>query len=448
MIEASAPLEPARRPRGRLLGALAGLVALGAMAAGAAYGWARWREPSATGGSLASAAGPVAAAPPAAPLPAEAPADPEPAPAAAIEPAEAAANDDAPPVEAPEALAAPDFEPEPPGSELEPSPPSTAAPPWAEPSSAPAPGAPPPSAEPGSAPERAPARSAERGTPRGALFDPEAEEARLRALLAADPDDADARVALAALLESRGDRAGADALLAELERSPAESDEARRLRRIDALARLGRTDEARAELDALSPSARASEPARIGAARVALAEGRPDDAVRELAPLAESETASAAVRALYARALAAAGRPAEASQAYAASAAEDPTLPEALLGRAEAAVRSRRPDDALRTLRRLHRALESEPRPPAFRARAEFVRGRALLMAGRRADARRTLAAVVARPDAPTEAWFFLAESRVGADYRGARDAYLRYLELSPNGYYARRARHALGIAR
>jgi hypothetical protein len=35
----------------------------------------------------------------------------------------------------------------------------------------------------------------------------------------------------------------------------------------------------------------------------------------------------------------------------------------------------------------------------------------------------------------------------IGHDYLRARDAYQRYLELEPDGYYARRARRALGIS-
>ncbi|MCZ7679428.1 MAG: hypothetical protein M5U28_11970 [Sandaracinaceae bacterium] len=265
-------------------------------------------------------------------------------------------------------------------------------------------------------------------------------------MLARDPHDSDARVALAALLASRGEQDASDQVLAELEGAPGESGDARQLGRIEVLARLGRAGEAQAALDALPASARESSSARMSAARVALAASRADDAVRELAPVAQAPGASAAVLALYARALLAAGRTAEASEAYAASVAEDRTLPEALLGRAEMAVRSRRPADALRILSRLERVLASEPRPPAFHARVLFLRGRAQIMAEQRTEARRTLTAVVRRADAPSEAWFFLAESRVGVDYRGARDAYRRYLDLEPEGFYARRARNALGL--
>ncbi len=295
-----------------------------------------------------------------------------------------------------------------------------------------------PSPEPdGDAPRRASAR------PGGLIrpADPVEEEARLREALTEHPDDCEARLALAALLVEQSREQDADALLAEV----AADDDTRRLAHIAALARAGRTEEARGELDQLPAAARASTSARMSAARLDLDEGRARDAVRELEPVAGDGQAPARALALYADALLAAGRVGAASSAYSASVERDPSLPEALLGRAEMAVRSRRPNDALRILRRLERELAHTARPAAFRARVEFLRGRAELMAGDR-SARRTLHRVVGRPGAPTEAYFFLGEAMIGHDYRGARDAYLRYLELEPDGYYARRARRALGL--
>lgn len=273
-------------------------------------------------------------------------------------------------------------------------------------------------------------------------LDPAGEEARLRARLAEAPDDTDARVALAALLVSRGAEREADAVLAEHDAD----EETARLRRIDVLARAGRAQEARAELGALSEASRATPSARMSEARLALAEGRAEEAMRILQPFAQSSDASAALLALYAQAALAAGRVEAASDAYRASVERDAALPEALLGRAEMAVRSRRPHDALRTLARLERALEAQPRPPPFRSRALLIRGRAELMSGQASAARRTLARVVASPDAPSEAFFFLGEAHAGSDYRAARAAYEAYLEREPNGYYATRARRALGI--
>jgi len=272
-----------------------------------------------------------------------------------------------------------------------------------------------------------------------ASAEPGAEEARLRAALAENPGNADARVSLAVLVGARGDRDEADALLAALA-----SDEAGQLQRAEALLRMGRRDEARAAIDALPEASRAQPAARMVAARFALAAGRPDDAVAELAPLARSRDASAPLLALYARALLAAGRVAAASNAYSASMQRDARLPEALLGRAEMAVRSRRPTDAMRLLSRIDQASLR----PEHVTRFLFLRGRAQLMAGERAAARRTLEQVVQRAGAPTQAHFFLGEAHAGRDYRAAREAYERYLELEPRGYYATRARRALGLDR
>lgn len=177
------------------------------------------------------------------------------------------------------------------------------------------------------------------------------------------------------------------------------------------------------------------------AARIALAEGRASEAVEALQEFAAAPGASAALLALYARALLASGRVAAASEAYSASMERDADLPEAILGRAEMAVRSRRPADAMRLLRRV----DVGTLRPELVTRHLLLRGRAELMLGQRAAARRTLERVVERPGAPTQAWFFLGEARAGHNYRAARDAYERYLELEPEGYYATRARRAIG---
>src|SRR5690606_19970277 len=171
------------------------------------------------------------------------------------------------------------------------------------------------------------------------------------------------------------------------------------------------------------PEARRADPsARMSAARLALASGRPDDAVRELAPLARAPDASAPLLALYAQALLASGRVAAAADAYSESIERDASLPEALIGRARMAVRSRRPTVAMRILNRI----DTGALRPDLVTQVELLRGRAQLMAEQRADARRTLGRVVERPGAPAQAYFFLAEAHAGHDYRAARDAYER----------------------
>ena len=168
--------------------------------------------------------------------------------------------------------------------------------------------------------------------------------------------------------------------------------------------------------------------------------------MRELEPLATAPDASAAVLALYGRAQLAAGHVGRAARAYSASSERDAHHPAALLGRAELAVRGRRGREALFLLDRLDDALAISARPPRFVARARYLRGRALLTEGRSLEARQTLARVIATEHAPSEAFFYYAEAQVGHNHRAARDAYLRYLELEPDGYYGRRARRALGI--
>ncbi|MBX3272055.1 MAG: hypothetical protein KF729_17450, partial [Sandaracinaceae bacterium] len=204
--------------------------------------------------------------------------------------------------------------------------------------------------------------------------------------------------------------------------------------------------EARAALDALSAEERASTDGRMRAARLALASGQPDEAVRELAPLARRNGAPAPLLALYGQALLAAGQVEEAARAYASSEARDATLPEALYGRAQMAVRGRNAREAFYHLDRLDRALVVHDRPAGFRASALLLRARAQRFAGNDAEARRTFARVLATGAAPPEAYFHFAEAHVGHDGRAAREAFARYLELAPDGYYARRARRALGM--
>lgn len=214
---------------------------------------------------------------------------------------------------------------------------------------------------------------------------------------------------------------------------------------IDALVARGQLAEARARLDGLGSDDRGSVAGRMSAARLHLAAGHPDEAVHELAPLARRDGASAAVLALYGRALLAAGHVDEAARAYAGSEARDATLPEALFGRAQMAVRGRNPREALYHLDRLDEALAIHERPARFRAEALLLRGRALGFAGREPEARRIFARVIALESAPPEAFFHFAEAHVGHDGRAARDAFERYLRLAPDGFYARRARRALG---
>ncbi|HJL19546.1 MAG TPA: hypothetical protein RMH99_28040, partial [Sandaracinaceae bacterium LLY-WYZ-13_1] len=222
-------------------------------------------------------------------------------------------------------------------------------------------------------------------------------------------------------------------------------DAPRGLASIDAQIAGGALDEARASLDALSEAERRGPAARMSAARLHLAAGAPARAVQELEPLGDRPDAPAPLLALYGRALLAAGEAERAAEAFASSEARDAALPEALLGRAQMAVRARSPREALYHIRRLDLLLRDDPRPSSFRAELELLRGRALLQAGRTVSARRVLRRLVGTSDAPTAAHFHYAQSEVGHDHVAARRAFERYLELAPDGRFAGRARHALG---
>jgi Flp pilus assembly protein TadD len=279
--------------------------------------------------------------------------------------------------------------------------------------------------------------------------DAEGSEASFRRAVELTPEHTEARLALGGLLLDMGKYADADALYTELASSARTASgqsvsAAGRLGRVEALIGLGRLDDAQVQLEGVRPADRQSSSSRITAARLAIARERAGDALTELRPLATAEGASATILALYGDALTLANQLEPAGQAYAGALAQDATLPEALIGQGELAVRAEDGAAAIEILGRARRELEERVRPASMGARASMLLGRAQLLERDSATAVTTLRAAAEIEGAPAEVHFWLGEALREEDDAGAEAAYQRYLELAPQGPLAARARRAI----
>ncbi|MCA9581835.1 MAG: tetratricopeptide repeat protein, partial [Myxococcales bacterium] len=280
---------------------------------------------------------------------------------------------------------------------------------------------------------------------------PELAEASFRKAIALSPRHTDAREALGRLLLDLGKYAEADQVYAGLAEeagfASGQSTSLRgRLGRVEALIGLGKVADARVQYESVPEDDRNHPSAVLVSAHLAMAEGRPGEAVSALRPLTEEDGVAADTLALYGDALFEVEQTEAAAQAYERALGMDPGLPEALLGKVKGAVRAEKPKDADKYLTQAADSLKARIRPPRVQAMWLYLRGRALLL-DRRAkaeDTRKALRDAVALPGAPPAAWFFLGESLAAANSPEAYDAYARYLELEPEGYYRKRAERAM----
>jgi tetratricopeptide (TPR) repeat protein len=182
-------------------------------------------------------------------------------------------------------------------------------------------------------------------------------------------------------------------------------------------------------------------------AHLALAAGRPQEAVAALADSAKAESLPALASVVYGNALLAAGRSTDAASAYHQALRVEPALPEALIARAELAVRGEQVELALDLIERTESSPQTAQRPSNFRARVLTLKGRAYLLRAQPGDperARESLSQAVALEGVSAEAYFWLGEVQARRRPRAATEAYERYLKLSPTGTYAPRARRAV----
>ena len=181
-------------------------------------------------------------------------------------------------------------------------------------------------------------------------------------------------------------------------------------------------------------------------ARLALAKGKPNDAVRVLEPLVdeESEDRTAEVLTLYGDALYTADRVDSAAGAFDAALELDPNLPEALVGRAMAAVRAEKVNQAYELLEQAKIALTTRARSPLVQANLLITWAKADILKENFSRAKAMLSEAIALPGAPAEAHFWYGETLAKTKTPGAAESYMRYLEREPHGYYADRAKRAL----
>ncbi|HKP57005.1 MAG TPA: tetratricopeptide repeat protein, partial [Polyangiales bacterium] len=285
------------------------------------------------------------------------------------------------------------------------------------------------------------------GRARRMSADAEGAEQSFRKALTLSPGQSDALTALGGLLLDQGKYEEADAVFQELA-SRGGSALSGRLGRVEALIGLGRSSDAQVQLDGLPDAQRQNSAYRSAAARVALARGKPGEALALLRPLLETQSDKPALQALYGDVLLAAEQIEGAASAYDKALALDGSLPEALLGRAQAQLRAGKPNDALPLLERAKSALAERIRPPALRAQRFMLVGQAYMARNKRGDAdsaKQALREATKINGAPAEAHYWLAEALGGKANPDARASYQRYLELAPSGKYAERARRAAG---
>jgi tetratricopeptide (TPR) repeat protein len=271
----------------------------------------------------------------------------------------------------------------------------------------------------------------------------QAEESLERALLLS-PSHPGAREALGGLLLDRGEYGRALGLFSALERE--RGGLAATFGVVEARIGAGQLEEAQKTLDTLGGDAREVPAARVLDARLSLARGRPVDAARTLEPMVDedAETRSADLLALYGDALYAADRVDSAAGAYEAALELDGSHPDALVGRAMAAVRAEKTAQALELLEQAKISLASRVRPARVKANLLLAEAKADILKESYSKAKEQLAVAITLPGAPAESFFWYGESLARTKTPGATDQYMKYLELEPHGFYADRAKKAL----
>ncbi|HEX6241949.1 MAG TPA: tetratricopeptide repeat protein [Polyangiales bacterium] len=267
---------------------------------------------------------------------------------------------------------------------------------------------------------------------------------QLKQALAIAPSHVDARFALAALLLDAGDYDGAYELYNALERDGAGLSAA--FGAAEALVGRGEVAGAELRLERLEAEDLARPGAQVLRARVALAKHKAGEAVKILEPLVreESEARTADVLALYGDALYADERVDSSAGAYDAAIELDEGHPDALVGRAMAALRAEKTSQATELAARADAALRTRVRPPRVHAALLLTQAKIEIAASEFSSAKEKLARAVNLAGVPPEAYFWYAETLAKTKTPGASESYGKYLELAPNGYFASRAKKAL----
>ncbi|HEX5656845.1 MAG TPA: tetratricopeptide repeat protein, partial [Polyangiales bacterium] len=204
------------------------------------------------------------------------------------------------------------------------------------------------------------------------------------------PNHVEARRSLGRSLLDSGDFDAALALFRGLESS---AGGVATLGVAEALIGKGNLSDAASKLDGLREPIKSSPSAVVLRARIELAKGQPQAAIGALAPLLaeDAETRTADTLALQGDALLTLDKWDEAAGLYDAALELDEAQPDALIGRAQAALRTGRVETVLPWITRANAALVQHPRPPSVRAALLTAEGRVALLKGDGAGAHEKL---------------------------------------------------------
>jgi Tfp pilus assembly protein PilF len=266
----------------------------------------------------------------------------------------------------------------------------------------------------------------------------------LKRAIAIAPSHPEAREVLAGLLLDAGDYGGAYELFSGLERDGAGLSA--ELGAAEAQLYNGELPAAEKRFERLEPEDQARPGAQVLLAQLRLAQDKPSEAAKALEPLIreDTETRSADTLALYGDALFAEERVDSAAGAYDAALDLDANHPEALVGRAQAALRAEKTSQASELAAKAEAALITRLRPPRVHARLLLAQAKIAMLAQDLELARDKLAKAVRLQGVDPEAHFWLAETLAKTKSGGASEQYAKYLELDPSGYFAARAKKAL----
>lgn len=261
------------------------------------------------------------------------------------------------------------------------------------------------------------------------------------------PDHLIARLSLGSLQLLRGRPAEAETIFRSLLDDPAGDSADARLGLAEAFAAQGRLVEAQQELQKVPEAQRRALSLTLALAQTLLEAGRAPAASALLESLTRADDVPPDALALQGDILLALKNVEEARVHYGRALDKDATNLRALFGSADLMLRAERRNETTALLRRAETALRGVDSPEHL-ARLRYLQGRLAYEAGDRAEARQLLRKATAQRGAPPEAWFWLGESLAGEHSPNARAAYRRYLELEPEGLYARRAKRAIGEGR
>jgi tetratricopeptide (TPR) repeat protein len=258
------------------------------------------------------------------------------------------------------------------------------------------------------------------------------------------PSHVEAREGLGSFLLDRGDYARAEGLFSALEKERASL--AASLGVIEALLGRGEVAAAKERFNALTEDRRSLPAVIMVGARVAIADKHPNEALKMLEPLVAEDAEERSVEGLtlYGDALYAANMVDSAAGAYEDALELDDSYPDALVGRAMAAMRAEKIAQAFDLLDRAEASLKKRVRPEVLHALVKLTRAKGFIHKREYSKAKPLLGEAIGVFGAPSETHFWFAEMLAKTKTPGAAEHYAKYVEIDPHGEYAARAQRAL----